>query len=56
MPWVFVRSVWRFALATHQFQPDAHSGGIGRPNCSSLTMRLTPRVNQDSLPRFRLAG
>jgi hypothetical protein len=43
-------------LATHQFQPAAQSGGIGRPNWSSLTMRRIPRVSQDNLLRFRFVG
>jgi transposase-like protein len=44
------------ALATHQFHPEAQSGGIGRLNWSNLRMRRTPLVNQESLPRLRLAG
>ncbi|NVN10446.1 DMT family transporter, partial [Nguyenibacter vanlangensis] len=36
-------------LTTHQFHPDAHNGGIGLRNWRSLTMRRTPRVNQESL-------
>ena len=43
-------------LTTHQFQPEAQSGGMGRQNWINLTMRCKPRVNQDSFPRFRFFG
>ncbi len=43
-------------LTTHQFDRDAHNFGIGRLNWGSLTMHRRPRVNQDNLLRFRLAG
>ena len=43
-------------LTTHQFYPDAHSGGRGSPKVSSLTMRRRPLVNHDSRLRLMFLG
>jgi hypothetical protein len=43
-------------LSTHQFYPDAQSGGSGNPNVTILTMRRSPLVNQDKRPRLRFLG
>jgi hypothetical protein len=43
-------------LSTHQFHPDAQSGGRGNPNVTILTMRRSPLVNQDKRPRLRFLG
>ncbi|WP_342627341.1 hypothetical protein AAC691_13900 [Nguyenibacter vanlangensis] len=52
----FGRHTGHLDLTTHQFHPDAHNGGIGLRNWRSLTMRRTPRVNQESLLRLMFAG
>jgi hypothetical protein len=46
----------RRSLSTHQFYPDAQSGGSGNPNVTILTMRRSPLVNQDKRPRLRFLG
>jgi hypothetical protein len=55
-PTTIVGANGSWKLSTHQFYPDAQSGGSGNPNVTILTMRRSPLVNQDKRPRLRFLG
>ena len=45
-----------FVLSIYQFKRALQSCGRGRQDCISLTMRRSPRVNQEVLPRATFLG
>jgi hypothetical protein len=45
-----------FVLGIYQFSSAPQSGGRGRQDRINLTMRRSPRVNQEVLPRATFLG